>query len=69
MIILPKGKGEYMGIGLVEVICKMITTMINNRLRMNISLHDVLHAFRQGRGAVIAMLEVKLVQHLLGIFH
>ena len=69
MILLPKGKGEYRGIGLVEVICKMITTMINNRLRMDISLHDVLHAFRHGRGAFIAMLEVKLVQHLLGIFH
>ena len=47
----------------------MITTIINNRLRISISLHDNLHRFRQGRGTGTATLEAKLVQHLAGIFH
>ena len=44
IILLPKGKGEYRGIGLVEVIWKMITTIIHNRLWTAIYLHDALHS-------------------------
>ena len=32
-------------------------------------LHDVLHSFRQGRGAGTAIIEVKLEQQLAGIFN
>ena len=60
---------EYRGIGLVEVIWKMITTIINNLLRTVIFLCDALHGFVQGRGAVKATLEAKLAQHLAVIFH
>ena len=47
----------------------MITTIINNRLRMAIYIHDSLYRFRQGRGKVTDMLEAKLAQHLVGICH
>ena len=67
MIILPKGKGEYRGIGLVEVIWKMITTIIKNHLRTAIYLHDDLNGFRQGIGMGMDMLDAKLVQHMAGI--
>ena len=61
MILLPKEKDKYRVIVFVEVIWKMITTIINNRLRTSISLHDHLHRSRQGRGTETAMLEAKLV--------
>ena len=68
-ILLPKGKGEYMGMDLVGVIWKIITTIINNHFCIAIYLHDALHGFRQGRGAGTATLEEKLAQHLVKIFH
>ena len=67
MILLPKGKGEYRGISLVEVIWKMISTIINIRLRMFILIHDSLHGSRQGRRADMVTVEDKLSQHPFGI--
>ena len=54
---------------MVEVIWKMITTIINNHLRTAIYLHDTPNGFRQGRGAVMAAFESKLAHQLLGICH
>ena len=39
--------GGYRGIGLVEVICKMTTSIIKTLLMVDISLHDALHGFCQ----------------------
>ena len=69
MILLLIGKEEYRGIGFVEVIWNMITTIINIRLRADIWLRGALHGFRKGRGAGMAMVEAKLAQHLEGIRH
>ena len=69
MIILQKGKGGYRSIGLVEATWKIITTIINSRLRAAISLHDSLHGFRHVRGAVTATVEAKLAQQMAGILH
>ena len=66
---LPKGKGEYRGIELVEAICKMITTIINSHFRKAISIHAYLHGFRQGMGTVTVTVEVKMVQQMAGIFN
>ena len=69
MVLLPKGKLKYIVILLVEVIWKMIITIIHIRLRTAISLHDALHCFSQIRGAVTATLEAKLAQFMAVIFH
>ena len=66
---LPKGKGEYRGIELVEAICKMINTIINSHFRTAISIHDSLHGFRQEMGTGTVTLEVKMVQQMVGIFN
>ena len=63
VILIPKGKGEFRGIGLVEVIWKLLTLILHQRLT-TIKLHDVLHGFREGRGTGTATLEVKLLQQL-----
>ena len=45
MVLLLKGRGDYREIGLVEVIWNMSATILNNRLRAYISVHDYLHGF------------------------
>ena len=69
MILPPKGKGDCWGIGMVEVIFKMITTIINTLLRTAISLHDAMYGFSQGRGVATYTLEDKMEQRMTGIFH
>ena len=46
VVLIPKGKGEFRGIGLVEVIWKLLTLILHRRLTM-IKLHDVLHGFKE----------------------
>ena len=44
MVMVPKGKGEFRGIGLVEVIWKLLSLILHRRLAV-IQLHEVLHGF------------------------
>ena len=69
MALITKGKGEYIGIGLVDTIWKVCTSIINIRLQSFIVLHDVLHGFIQGMGAGTAIIEAKTEQQLAGIVH
>ena len=64
VVLIPKGKGDYRGIGLVEVIWKVMAVILNRRLTSSITFHDVLHGFRAGRGTGTATLEAKLLQKL-----
>ena len=50
VVLIPKGKGDYRGIGLVEVMWKVVAVILNRRLTSSITFHDVLHGFRAGRG-------------------
>jgi hypothetical protein len=67
MVLLPKGGGDYRGIGLVEVIWKLIASIINARLKVTINFHDTLHGFRAGRGTGTATIEAKLCQQMATI--
>ena len=69
MVFIPKGRGEYRGIGLVEVVWKVCVTVVNFRLKKSVMLHDALHRFRSGRGRGAENLEAKLAQQLAGIAH
>ena len=60
---VPKGEGEFWGIGLMEVAWKILSLILHRRLA-TIKLHDVLHGFREGRGTGTATLEAKLLQQL-----
>ena len=40
VVLIPKGKGEFRGIGLVEVICKLLTLILHRRIT-TIKLLDV----------------------------
>ena len=64
VILIPKQKGDFRGIGLVEVLWKAITILINRRITAAIFFHDTLHGFRAVWGTVTATLEANLLQQL-----
>jgi hypothetical protein len=49
------------GIGLLEVMWKVCSSIINSRLQESIQFHKALHGFRRGRGTGTAILEAKLL--------
>ena len=68
VVLIPKGKsGNFMGIVLVEVIWKTISSLLNLRLTSAIMFHDMIHGFRAGRGTGTATLEAKLLQQLMAM--
>ena len=64
VVLIHKGKGEFRGIGLLEVTWKLMTVILHRRLTTGLQLHDVLHGFREGCGTGTATLEAKLLQQL-----
>ena len=46
MYLIPKDGGDYRGIGMVETIWKVCTSIVNSWLQSSIVIHDVLHGLR-----------------------
>ena len=67
MVLTPKGKKDYCGIGLVEVMWKVVAEILNLRLKASITFHDFLHRFRAGCGTGTTILEAKLLQQLAAL--
>jgi len=65
-VLIPKGGGDYRGIGLLEPIWKIIEQVIDKRLEA-IALHDSLHGCRNGRRTGTAVIKAKLSQQLAHI--
>ena len=61
VVLLPKGNGDFRGIGLIEALWKVIEKIIDRRLSDSIQFHDVLHGFRAKRGTGTAIIEAKLL--------
>ena len=61
VVLLPKGGGDYQGIGLLDPMWKVIEVVMDNRLKC-LEYHDCLHGFLAGRGTGMAAMEVKLTQ-------
>jgi hypothetical protein len=64
LVLLPKGDGSFRGIALLEIIYKLVSSIIAQRLTKGIDFHDSLHGFRQGRGTGTATIEAKLQMEL-----
>ena len=64
VVLIPKGKKDYRGIGLVEVMWKIVAEILNRRFTPFITYHDALNGFRSGRGTGTATLEAKLLHQL-----
>ena len=57
MVLIPKWEKDYRGIGLVEVMWKVVAVILNCRLTASIAYHDFLHRFWAGRGTSTATLK------------
>jgi hypothetical protein len=64
LVLLPKGDGSFRGIALLEIIYKLVSSIIAQRLTKGIDFHDSLHGFRHGRGTGTATIEAKLQMQL-----
>ena len=64
VVLIPKGKNDYRGISLVEVVWKVVAAILNRRFTSSITYHNALHGFRACRGTGTATLEAKLLQQL-----
>jgi hypothetical protein len=64
MVLLPKDGGGYRGIGLLEIIWKLISAILDVWFKSTIQFHDCLHGFQASRGTGTAIIEVKLLQQL-----
>jgi hypothetical protein len=67
LVLVPKPKGGVRPIGLLEVIWKLCSSIIDARLKTGITLHDSLHGFRPCRGTGTAILEILLRMQLSNI--
>ena len=53
-----------MGIGLVKVLLKTMSSPINCKIGAAVRYHDTLHGFRSGRGVRTTSLQAKLLQQI-----
>ena len=64
VVLLPKGNGNYQGIGLLEMSWKVIESIINQRIASKVNFHNALHGFQTSRGTGTACIEANLLQQL-----
>ena len=56
--------GYYCGIGIMEVMWKVVAAILNLRPTASITFHNCLHGFRAGRSTGTATLDDKLLHQL-----
>ena len=64
VVLIPKGGKDYQGIGLVEVMWKVVAVILNRRFTSSITYHDSLNCIRSVCGTGTATLEANLLQQL-----
>ena len=50
VVLIPKGGGDYRGIGLMEVVWEVVAEIINRQTTASITYHNIFHGFQAGRG-------------------
>ena len=48
MVLIPKGDREFWGIGIVKVLWKVLSGVVNRQIRAVVNFHGVLHGFWEG---------------------
>jgi exonuclease III len=65
LVLIPKGvPDQYRGIALLEIVYKLVSSIINRRLVNAIPFHDAIHGFRAARGTGTAIIRAKLLMQL-----
>ena len=60
--LITKGNKDNRGIGLLEMMWKLVAAILNLRLTASITFQEFLHGFREGRGTGTANLEANKLQ-------
>ena len=61
LVLIPKNEsGDVRGIGLLEAVHKLVSTIVNLRMASAIQFCDAVHGFRRGRGCHTAIGDAKL---------
>ena len=64
VIINPKAKGYFRGIGLIKFLWTAEASLLNLRIMAEIIYHNALNGFWAGRGMVTTAFKAKMLQHL-----
>jgi hypothetical protein len=67
LVLIPKDSGGCWGIGLLEVVWKVIAAIMDEWMKASIEFHDVLHGFLAKWGTGTAIIEAKLLQQMAAI--
>ena len=66
-MLIPKGNLDTRGIGLVEVVWKVVEAMLDTHIKSVVQSHDVSHGYCAGKGTRTAIMEFKLLQELASV--
>ena len=67
LLLIPKEDTDNRGIGLLELLWKVVEVIIDTRLRASFHLHSILHGFCVGRVIGTEILEMNLAQELASV--
>ena len=67
LVLISKGNPETWGVGLLEVLWKVVETIIDTCIKMVVTFHGILHGFRASRDTGTATIELKIAQELESI--
>ena len=65
---MSKGIGEYRGIGLIEVMWKVISVIIDRHLANSIKFHDIQHCLWANIGMGATNFDSNILQKIPGLF-
>ena len=68
IISLSKGGGKYRGIGMIEVMWKDISLIVERHLANSINFHDILHGLWDKIGTGTANFDSNVLQKIPGLF-
>ena len=60
MGLLPKINSNTQGMGLIDVLWKVVEYIIDTRIKTVVTFHDVLNGFRASRGTGAAIMEINM---------
>ena len=65
LVLIRKSKpGDFCGIELLEILFKLVSSIINSRISAKVKFDDAIHGFRLSRGTSTAIMEAKLLAQL-----
>ena len=67
LLMIPKENLDTWGIGLLEVVWKVVEAVTDTRIKSVVQFYDFLHGFLSGRGAGAAIMDIKLAQELASV--